>query len=156
LRYLTSSLSGGRKIHRIDVQGRLFKSSRVNIFFGVSVSTVGVIIGIVVGSIVTAPFLWLAGKWIVGSEKARFLDAVWIGVLGTVVNAVIGEIIGGGIGALAQLVAYLYLVKTYYETGWGNAVVISILAVVIMAVVLIMIGMLLGISLGGARFGTPF
>jgi hypothetical protein len=123
---------------------------------GVYLSVVGVIIGVVVGSIVTAPFLWLAGKWIVGGDKARFMDAVWIGILGTVVNAVIGEVVGGGVGALAQLVAYLYLVKTYYETGWGNAVVISILAVVIMTGVLVVLGMLLGISLGGAGFGPPF
>jgi hypothetical protein len=119
-------------------------------------SIVGLLIGVVVGSIVTAPFLWLAGKWIVGGDKARFMDAVWIGILGTVVNAVIGEVVGGGVGALAQLVAYLYLVKTYYETGWGNAVVISVLAVVIMTAVLIVLGTLLGISLGGAGFGPPF
>jgi len=128
----------------------------VYMFSGVSLSIVGVVIGVVVGSIVTAPFLWLAGKWIVGGEKARFMDAVWIGVLGTVVNAVIGEILGGGVGSLAQLVAYLYLVKTYYETGWGNAVVISILAVVVMTVVLVVLGTILGISLGGAGFGPPF
>ena len=128
----------------------------VYIFSGVSLSLIGLIIGIVLGSIVTAPFLWLAGKWIVGGDKARFMDAVWIGVLGTVVNSVIGEIIGGGVGPLAQLVAYLYLVKTYYETGWGNAVVISILTVVIMTVVLIILGTVLGISLGGAGFGPPF
>jgi len=128
----------------------------VYIFSGVSLSVVGVIIGVVVGSIVTAPFLWLAGKWIVGGEKAKFMDAVWIGIFGTVVNAVIGEVVGGGVGSLAQLVAYLYLVKTYYETGWGNAVVISVLAVVVMTVVLIVLGTLLGISLGGAGFGPPF
>jgi hypothetical protein len=122
----------------------------------VLMSIVGLLIGVVVGSIVTAPFLWLAGKWIVGADKARFMDAVWIGILGTVVNAIIGEVVGGGIGALAQLVAYLYLVKTYYETGWGNAVVISILAVVIMTAVLVVLGMVLGISLGGAGFGPPF
>ena len=122
----------------------------------VLMSIIGLLIGVVVGSIVTAPFLWLAGKWIVGGDKARFMDAVWIGILGTVVNAVIGEVVGGGVGALAQLVAYLYLVKTYYETGWGNAVVISILAVVIMTGVLVVLGMLLGISLGGAGFGPPF
>jgi hypothetical protein len=128
----------------------------IEVFYGGYLSIVGAFIRVVVGSIVTAPFLWLAGKWIVGGDKARFMDAVWIGVLGTVVNAVIGEFVGGGVGPLAQLVAYLYLVKTYYETGWGNAVVISILAVVIMAVTLIALGMLLGISLGGAGLGPPF
>jgi hypothetical protein len=134
----------------------LFKLMGVYIFSGVSLSITGLIIGVVVGSIVTAPFLWLAGKWIVGGDKARLMDAVWIGILGTVVNAVIGELVGGSVGSLAQLVAYLYLVKTYYETGWGNAIAISILAVVIMTVVLIVLGMVLGISLGGAGFGPPF
>jgi hypothetical protein len=115
---------------------------------------VGILIGIVVGSVITAPFLWLAGKWIVGGEKAKFTDAVWIGVLGTVINAVIGSLVGGAVGSLAQLVAYLYLVKTYYETGWGNAVIISIVAVVIMAVVVVLLGMFLGINLTG--FGSLF
>jgi len=116
---------------------------------------IGLLIGVVVGSIVTAPFLWLAGKWIVGGEKAKFTDAVWIGILGAVINVVIGSLVGGSLGSLAQLVAYLYLVKTYYETGWGNAIIISILAVIIMAVVLVLVGMIFGISLG-MGYGPPF
>ena len=118
-------------------------------------NVVGLLAGIVVGSIVTAPFLWLVGKWIVGGEKAKFTDAVWIGILGAVVNVVIGSVVGGSLGSLAQLVAYLYLVKTYYETGWGNAVIISVLAVIIMAAVFILLGMILGISLG-MGYGPPF
>jgi hypothetical protein len=111
-------------------------------------NVIGLLIGVVVGSIVTAPFLWLAGKWIVGGEKAKFTDAVWIGILGTVVNAIIGSLVGGSLGSIAQFVAYLYLVKTYYETGWGNAIIISVLAVIIMAAVLVLVGMLFGVSLG--------
>lgn len=116
-------------------------------------NVVGILISIVVGSIITAPFLWLAGKWIVGGQKAKFTDAVWIGIVGTVVNAIIGELVGGAVGSLAQLIAYLYLVKTYYETGWGNAVIISIVAVILMAVALAVLGILFGLSLGG--FGPP-
>ena len=116
---------------------------------------VGALIGIVVGSIVTAPFLWLAGRWIVGGQKAKFTDAVWIGILGAVVNAVIGSFMGGSIGSLAQLIAYLYLVRTYFETGWGNAAIISIIAVIIMAVVLVVLGIVLGFSLG-AGYGPFF
>ncbi len=115
---------------------------------------VGALISVVVGSLVAAPFLWLAGKWIVGGQKAKFTDAVWIGILGAVVNAVIGSLVGGAVGSLAQLIAYLYLVKTYYETGWGNAIIISIVAVIIMAVALVIVGVLFGLSLGG--YGPPF
>lgn len=112
-------------------------------------SVVDILITAVVGSIITAPFLWLAGRWIVGGEKAKFMDAVWIGVLGTVLNVVIGAFVGGGVGALAQLVAYLYLVKKYYETGWGNAAIISILTVVLMVVLVAALVVLLGVDLGG-------
>ncbi|MCW4048302.1 MAG: hypothetical protein NWE89_01065 [Candidatus Bathyarchaeota archaeon] len=115
-------------------------------------SLIVTVIRVVVGSIVTAPFLWIAGRWIVGGKKAQFSDAVWIGIAGTVLNAVIGSVLGGSVGSLAQLVAYLYLVKTYYETGWGNAIIVSILAVILMYVVLVGLGMVLGISLGMGAF----
>ncbi len=116
---------------------------------------ISLLIGAIVGSLVTAPFLWLAGRWIVGGDKAKFTDAVWIGVVGAVAKTVIGAILGGGAGSLVQLVAYLYLVKTYYETGWGNAIIVSIIAVVLMAAVFIALGLVLGISLGGG-YGPPF
>ena len=52
---------------------------------------------IIVGIIVQAPALWLAGRFIVGGEQAKFMDAVWITVLGTILNAVIAAFIGGEI-----------------------------------------------------------
>jgi hypothetical protein len=109
-------------------------------------------IGIIVGSIITAPFLWLAGRWVVGGEKARFGDAVWIGIAGTIINAIIVAIVGGILGSIAQVVAYLYLIKTYFDTGWFNAGVISVVAVFIRAtvgaVLLILFGLNLGIGYG--------
>jgi hypothetical protein len=109
---------------------------------------ISVFLGILIGSIVTAPFLWLAGRWVVGSEKARFGDAVWIGVAGTIINAVIGLFLGGLLGSLAQIIAYLYLIKTCFETGWFNAGVISIVTVFIRATVGAILLILFGVSLG--------
>ncbi len=97
---------------------------------------------IIVGIIVQAPALWLAGRFIVGAERAKFMDAVWITVLGMILNAVIAMFVGGEIAGLVQLVAYLYLVKKYYETGWVNAAIVSVVAVVILIVVMFIIGML--------------
>jgi hypothetical protein len=87
---------------------------------------------IIVGIIVQAPALWLAGRFIVGAQKAKFMDAVWITVLGAILNAVITMFVGGEIAGLVQLLAYLYLVKKYYETGWVNAAIVSVVAVVIL------------------------
>ena len=134
-------------------------------FFGISfiTSPIGVnsmqytdLIGtIIVGIIVQAPALWLAGRFIVGSERAKFMDAVWITVLGSVLNAAIAMFVGGELAGLVQLVAYLYLVKKYYETGWVKAFIVSILAVVILVVVMMGLAMI-GIGIGaGYGFGAP-
>lgn len=39
---------------------------------------VALLIQIVVSTVILAPVLWLAGRALVGKEKAKFLDAVWI------------------------------------------------------------------------------
>jgi hypothetical protein len=103
-------------------------------------SFVGLLIAIVVGSLIQAPFLWLAGRWIVGGRKALFWEAVWIGVLGAVINVLVRTVAGGAIGSLVQLIAYLYLVKTYFDTGWLNAIIIAIIATVLMWGLLILLG----------------
>ena len=112
-------------------------------------SVVQLLISIVVGSLIQAPFLWLAGKWIVGGKKALFREAIWIGILGAVINILISSVAGGPIGGLAQLIAYLYLVKEYFDTGWGNSIIISIIATVLMWLVIILLGF---VGLGLAFF----
>jgi hypothetical protein len=108
---------------------------------------------IIIGVIVQAPALWLAGRFIVGSDRAKFMDAIWITVLGAILNAVIATFIGGEIAGLVQLVAYLYLVKKYYETSWGSALIVSLVAVVILVVVVFILSML-GVGLiGPSLFG---
>ena len=97
---------------------------------------VGLLIQIVIGMIVSAPALWIVGKWRVGPEKAKITDALWISALGTIVNVVIGSLNGGGIGSIIQFVIYLYLIKKYYETDWINSLIISIVATVLVLVVL--------------------
>lgn len=96
---------------------------------------VSIIIEIIVQVVISAPALWIAGRWRIGANRARFMDAVWITALGVVVQVITAVFIGGGIGSIAQLVIYLYLVKQYYETDWVNAAIIAVLAVVILFVV---------------------
>ena len=107
---------------------------------------VGLLIQIVIGMIVSAPALWIVGKWRVGPEKAKFTDALWISALGTIVNVVIGSLNGGGIGSIIQFVIYLYLIKKYYETDWINSLIISIVATVLVLVVLTVVA-IVGIAI---------
>ena len=96
---------------------------------------VSIITQIVFELVISAPALWLAGRWRVGAQRAKFTDALWITAVGVVVNVVTNAFIGGGIGSIIQLVIYLYLVKQYYETDWVNAAIVAVLAVVILFVV---------------------
>jgi hypothetical protein len=104
------------------------------------------LIQIVVGTIIIAPVLWLAGRALVGKGKAKFTDAIWIVVLGTVIGAVIGAYIGGLIAALIMFIIWLALIKHFFDCGWAMALAIAIIAVVIFIIVVAVLT-LVGIGL---------
>ena len=107
---------------------------------------VSIVVQIVISIIFIAPVLWLAGRMLVGGQKAKFTDAIWIVAIGAVLGAVIGGLTSGLLGSLIQLIAWLALVKHFFDCGWVKAFVISIVAVVISVVLLIVLAAL-GISL---------
>jgi hypothetical protein len=94
------------------------------------------LIELVVKIIILAPAFWLAGRALAGKENAKFLDAVWIVILGTLVGGIFSyfEIIGI-IALIIQLIIWLGLVKHFFDTDWIKAFVISVLAVIIILVI---------------------
>ncbi len=114
---------------------------------------VSIAIQVIVGIIVLAPVLWIAGRLLVGAQKAKFTDAVLIVALGVLLGAAMGSIFSGFIGALVSLVIWLGLVKHFFDCGWGMALLIAVVALVvfvILAFILTIVGILaLGAILGG-------
>ena len=104
------------------------------------------LIQIVVNIIVLSPVLWMSGRALVGKEKAKFFDAVWIVILGTVIGALFGAFFFGIIAAIIQLVIWLALVKHFFDCGWLKAFVISVLAVIIFVVIIAILAVI-GIGL---------
>jgi len=98
------------------------------------VDLIALLIQIVVGTLVLAPVLWLAGRALVGKEKAKFLDAVWIVLLGTVIGAVVGAF-GGLVAAVIMFIVWLALIKHFFDCGWLMAFAIAIIAVIIFVVI---------------------
>ena len=96
---------------------------------------VALLIQIVVGVIIIAPILWLAGRALAGKDKAKFTDAIWIVVLGTVIGAVVGAFVGGLIAALIMFIIWLALIKHFFDCGWLKALVIAIVAVIIFIII---------------------
>ena len=106
------------------------------------------LIDLVVKIIILAPAFWLAGRTLAGKNKAKFIDAVWIVILGTLIGGIFSffEIIGI-IALVIQLIVWLGLVKHFFDTDWIRALVISLLAIIIIIMVGFILG-LIGIGIG--------
>ncbi len=103
---------------------------------------------IIVNIIVLAPVLWISGRLLAGSNKAKFTDALWIVVLGTVIGAVFQYLFQQGIiVTIILLLIWLGLVKHFFDTGWLKALAIAIVAVIIWLLIIIIIAVILGIGL---------
>jgi len=116
---------------------------------------VGLLIQMVVSVIVIAPILWLVGRTLAGKHRAKFTDAIWIVVLGTVIGTILGAVItglvGGLLSAIIMLFVWLGLIKHFFDCGWIKAFAIAVITVivfVVIAVLLSLIGIGIGISIG--------
>ena len=107
------------------------------------------LIHVVVNIILLAPVLWISGRLLAGKEKARFLDALWIAILGTVIADLLGLIVVGTFGLivlLVVLVVWVALIKHFFDCGWLKALAIGIVAIIMLAVIAIILA-LLGIAI---------
>jgi hypothetical protein len=113
---------------------------------------VSIIIQIIAGVIIVSPILWLVGRSMVGKEKAKFTDAIWIVVLGTIINAVLGSFVHGALGFIVTLIMWIALIKHFFDAGWGKAILIGIIAIIVLfvvAFVLVLLGVASLIGLAG-------
>ena len=107
---------------------------------------IALLIQIVVGTVILAPVLWLAGRALVGEKKAKFFDAVWIVLLGTVIGAVVGAYIGDLVAAVIMFVVWLGLIKHFFDCGWIMAFAIAVIAVIIFVIIVAILAVI-GIGL---------
>jgi len=89
---------------------------------------------------------YLAGKVVVGTDRASFKDAFAISVLGTLVLIVCLSVFSLELGIILSLVALLLLVRHYYETGFFGAIAVGVTSVVVAVVILVLLNMPLGFS----------
>jgi hypothetical protein len=113
-----------------------------------AISLETLVISIIVNIIVIAPALWIAGRLLAGKDKAKFTDAIWIVVLGTVISTLFQAVFELGIiSALILLIILLGLVKHFFDTGWLKALAIAIVAVIIWIVIAVIIALIIGIAI---------
>jgi hypothetical protein len=113
---------------------------------------IGLIVNIIVSIVVLAPSLWISGRILVGGQKAKVTDAIWIVVLGSVISSIFGFFFEGIIASLIMLVIILALVKHFFDCGWLKALAISIIAAVIFVAIAFVLA-LIGIGIRFTLFG---
>jgi len=115
------------------------------------------VLQIIVNTVIIGPVLWLSGRALVGKEKARFTDGLWIAALGTIIGAIFGYFFTGIIAAIIMLIIWLGLIKRFFDCGWGKALLIAIVAVIIFIVIGVVLAVLgfVAISALLPSFGFP-
>ncbi len=107
---------------------------------------IALLIQIVVSVIFLSPILWLVGRTLAGKDKAKFTDAIWIVVLGTVIGAIVGALVSGLLGSLISSILMIIigaLIKHFFDCGWLKAfarAILAVIAFVIIGVILAIIG----------------
>jgi hypothetical protein len=107
---------------------------------------IGLVIHVIVSIIILSPVLWIAGRLLAGKDKAKFTDALWIAILGTVIADLLGIFVVGIIAALIVLFIWIALIKHFFDCGWLKAIAIGIIAILFL-IVLAFILALLGIAI---------
>jgi hypothetical protein len=90
--------------------------------------------------------LYLAGNVVVGRSRASFKDAFAISVLGTLVLIVCLSVFSLEVAMVLSLIAWLLLVRHYYETGFLGSIAVGLTSVIVAVVILVILNMLLGFS----------
>ncbi|MCW4005643.1 MAG: hypothetical protein NWF04_03470 [Candidatus Bathyarchaeota archaeon] len=116
------------------------------------VDTVAILVGLIANVIVLSPVLWLSGRALVGTDKAKFMDAIWIVVLGSVIGAVFQFAALGLVGTIIMVIVWLALIKHFFDSSWLMALAIAIIAIIIYIVIVAVLAVLFGVALLGAGF----
>jgi hypothetical protein len=120
--------------------------------FDIASTLIGLLVTIIIMIIFVVPALWISGRLLAGKQKAKFTDALWIVIIGTVVfyfiNLFLTDLLSGFaiiIAYIVMLIIWLALVKHFFDCGWLKALAISIIAIIIGIIFMIIIAFVLAI-----------
>jgi hypothetical protein len=109
-----------------------------------------VVLQVIVSTIIIGPILWIAGRLLVGKDKAKFTDGLVTVALGTIIGAVISSLgLSGWIATIIVLIVWLALIKHFFDCGWLKALLIAIIAIVIFIIIVFVL-----VAIGFAALGS--
>ena len=109
-----------------------------------AISLESAVLHIIINTIIIGPVLWLAGRALVGGQKAKLTDGLWIAALGTVIGEILRYfILPGLLVSIIVVIIWLGLIKRFFDCGWLKALLIAVVAIIIfiiIAAILVFVG----------------
>jgi len=90
--------------------------------------------------------LWIVGRSTVGEKKAKLSDAFLITFLGTIISIVFMNFLPS-LSLIITLIAWLGLIKHFFDTGWLGALGIAIVSTILIAIIIFILSLLVGLSI---------
>ena len=123
------------------------------------------ILGLIILWVIISLPVYFAAEIVTGGRAslgeamaATFLGAIVYIVVLVAVDLFLGAVVHEGVYVWAFILAFLawlWVYKAVFATGWLGAIAIAILAVVVFLVINVVVGLLFGVTLP-ARFFPPF
>jgi hypothetical protein len=114
------------------------------------------LIQVIISIIIISPILWLVGRGLVGKQKAKLTDAIWIVALGVIVGSVLMSYVHGVVGMIITLIIWLVLIKHFFDCGWVKAIIVAVVAVVVLIIIAVILAVVLGYGLSSLIGGAGF
>jgi hypothetical protein len=122
----------------------------------VALSLMSLLIQVIISIIIISPILWLVGRGLVGKQKAKLTDAIWIVALGVIVGSVLMSYVHGVVGMIITLIIWLVLIKHFFDCGWVKAIIVAVVAVVVLIIIAVILAVVLGYGLSSLIGGAGF
>jgi hypothetical protein len=120
------------------------------------VDLMALLIQVIISIIIISPILWLVGRGLVGKQKAKLTDAIWIVALGVIVGSVLMSYVHGVVGMIITLIIWLVLIKHFFDCGWVKAIIVAVVAVVVLIIIAVILAVVLGYGLSSLIGGAGF
>ncbi|MFX0079599.1 MAG: hypothetical protein ACFE8O_10215 [Candidatus Hermodarchaeota archaeon] len=120
----------------------------------------GIVIPFLIFWIAGSLILWIAGRIVSGPENAKFTDALWISLLGAILDValtwvfdnfiapallpfgLIGDILILVIPLIVILIIYIWLIMRFFDTGVLGAFAVGILYIIFIVIIGIIMAIL--------------
>ncbi len=103
----------------------------------------GTILAAIIGWMIATFAVWVSQIVVLEKKKEKsFISCLGLTLVGTIVTFIIGLIPFPALTFILSIIAWVFLIKSWFSIGWLRAIVIAVIAWIILMIVFAIIGFL--------------